>query len=146
MLDIQPVASTDIDEASAAGLNPAAITVSGGDDNNYDFIYVAGDLDITKAMLTVTADPQEKIYGSANPELTIIYSGFANSQDESALAVKPAASATVDENTVTGVYAGTITVSGGDDANYDFTYVPADFTDYQSHADSYSSCENKDLR
>ncbi len=128
VLDIQPVASTDIDEASAAGLNPAVITVSGGDDNNYDFIYVAGDLDITKAMLTVTADPQEKIYGSANPELTIIYSGFANSQDESALAVKPAASATVDENTVTGVYAGTITVSGGDDANYDFTYVPAGFT------------------
>ncbi len=88
----------------------------------------ASDLILPKAMLTVTADPQEKIYGSANPDLTIIYSGFMNSQDESALAVKPAASATVDENTVTGFYADAITVSGGDDANYDFTYLPADFT------------------
>ncbi|MFV0205012.1 beta-propeller fold lactonase family protein, partial [Empedobacter falsenii] len=37
---------------------------------NYDFTYKKADFDITKASLTVTADPQSKVYGSTDPRLT----------------------------------------------------------------------------
>ncbi|MGV0995357.1 MBG domain-containing protein [Empedobacter falsenii] len=37
---------------------------------NYDFTYKKADFNITKASLTVTADPQSKVYGSTDPRLT----------------------------------------------------------------------------
>jgi MBG domain (YGX type) len=52
--------------------------VAGGVDNNYSFIYVSGTLTINKAPLTADADDQTKVYGKANPALTITYTGFVN--------------------------------------------------------------------
>jgi hypothetical protein len=78
-------------------------------------------------MLTVTADAQTKVYGEANPELTFEYSGWKNNETESVLDTKPAAGTTVDNATPFGFYTYAITVTGGMDNNYDFTYVSADF-------------------
>ena len=128
MLDTKPVASTDIDLTSPAGLHSSAITVADGADNNYQFIYVPGDFNITQAMLTVTADAKSKVYGEDNPELTLMYSGFVQGEDESVLDTKPTLNTGLTPASVTGLYTNAITPAGAVDNNYDFTYVPANFT------------------
>ncbi|MFY9583327.1 MAG: kelch repeat-containing protein, partial [Candidatus Acidiferrales bacterium] len=50
---------------------------------NYDFPggnFIAGNLTVTKAHLTVTADPQTRAYGAANPTFTATLSGFQNGE------------------------------------------------------------------
>ncbi|WP_369412392.1 MBG domain-containing protein [Geotalea toluenoxydans] len=49
---------------------------SGAVSNNYNFTYVAGTLTVDKAPLAVTANNAGKIYGTANPALTVAYAGF----------------------------------------------------------------------
>ena len=68
-LATQPTASTTALTSSPVGTYP--ITVSGGVSANYNFVYVAGTLTVTKATLTVTADDKSKVYGTANPPLTV---------------------------------------------------------------------------
>ena len=128
VLTTQPVASTTVSTATSAGVYTGAITVAGGADENYAFSYAAADFTITKAMLTVTADAKSKLFGAANPLLTFTYSGWKNGNNESVLTTKPVASTTVDVSTAVGVWIGAITLAGGVDENYDFTYVAANFT------------------
>ncbi len=53
---------------------------------NYDFTpFVNGTLSITPAHLTVTADPQSRFYGAANPVFTATLSGFANGETDASL-------------------------------------------------------------
>ena len=119
-----PVASTTATTASAAG--DYSITVSGGVDENYTFSYTAGTLTINKATLTVTADDNSKVYGAANPELTFTYDGFVNEDRESDLATAPVASTTATTASAAGDYS--ITVSGGVDENYTFSYTAGTLT------------------
>ena len=128
VLDTKPNISTTVTPTTSAGVQSGAITLSGGSDNNYDFTYVPADFTVTKAMLTATAAAQTKVYGAANPALTFSYSGWKNSDTETVLDTKPNISTTVTPTTSAGVQSGAITLSGGSDNNYDFTYVPADFT------------------
>ena len=63
-----PIASTNVDESSPAGFYENAITVSGGEDQNYSFSYDFGDFNVTPAPLTITVTPgQSKIYGEGDP-------------------------------------------------------------------------------
>ncbi len=89
---------------------------------------VSQTLTVNKATLTVTADSQTKSFGAPNPTLTFQYSGWKNSDTETVLDTQPIASTTVSVTTSPGTYANAITVSGGIDNNYDFTYVSASFT------------------
>jgi hypothetical protein len=79
VLDSKPTASTTATKTTSVGTY--SIPVSGGVDNNYNFIYSAGTLTITKATLTATADNKTKLFSTPNPELTISYSGFANTDN-----------------------------------------------------------------
>ncbi|MBS0631647.1 MAG: hypothetical protein JSS11_07010 [Verrucomicrobia bacterium] len=81
---------------------------------------------VAPAPLTVTADDQTRVYGAANPALTLKYSGFVNHEDTSALTALPAAATTATVASAADTYA--ITVSGGSAANYAFTYVPGTLT------------------
>ncbi len=126
-LTTEPVASTTVSETTSVGTYTNDITLAGGDDENYSFSYIAADFEITKAELTVTANAQTKIYGDANPTLTFQYSGFMNGDDEEGITTEPVAATTVTETTSVGVYADDITLAGGDDENYSFAYVAADF-------------------
>ena len=128
LLATVPTASTQVGATTSAGTYADAITVSGGVDENYSFTYVAGDFTVTKASLTVTANDQTKVYGSANPALTVAYSGFVNGESASVLATAPTASTQVNATTNAGTYADAITVTGGVDENYSFSYVAGDFT------------------
>ena len=53
-----------------------AITASGAIDRDYSISYVDGNLDVTPAPLTITADDQTNVYGDALPVLTASYVGF----------------------------------------------------------------------
>ncbi|NEU06722.1 hypothetical protein GZH53_00195, partial [Flavihumibacter sp. R14] len=91
------------------GSYPGAITLAGGLDNNYSFSFVAGDFNVTKAVLTVTADNQSKVYGASNPALTFQYSGWVNGVE--AIDTAPTASTTVNGATNVGSYPGAITLA-----------------------------------
>ncbi len=126
-IDTPPAISTTVTSTTEVGTYTGIITLSGGSDNNYSFSFVSGGFEVTKAMLTVEADSQTKVYGSANPTLTFSYSGWKNTDSEATLDTKPTSETTVDVLTSVGTYTNVITVSGGLDRNYNFTYVPADF-------------------
>lgn len=123
-LDNVPIASSTADETTDAG--EARIIVNGGSDNNYDFSYAHGILTITKASLTATADNKVRSYGESNPEFSINYSGLANNDTMDDLDTPPTVSSTADETTGAGEVE--ITVSGGSDNNYEFSYVPGILT------------------
>lgn len=118
VLDTAPSASTTADATSNVGTY--AITASGGSDTNYAFSYMEGTLTVSQATLTATADNQTIGQGDALPAFTVSYSGFANGEDASVLDTAPTAGVSIADSSVPGTY--DITVSGGADANYSFTY------------------------
>jgi uncharacterized repeat protein (TIGR03803 family) len=124
VIDVLPTASTAATVLSPVGSYP--ITVAGGSDNNYTFTYVAGTLTIGKATLTATADNKSRDYGDANPPFTIAYSGFKNSENSGVIDVLPTASTAATILSPVGSYP--ITVAGGSDNNYTFTYVAGTLT------------------
>ncbi len=124
VLTTAATASTTADATSSVGTY--SITASGGVDDNYTFSYTDGTLTVNQATLTVTADDQSKVYGDANPTLTITYSGFVNGEDETVLTTAPTASTTANATSSVGTYA--ITASGGVDDNYTFSYTDGTLT------------------
>src|SRR5690606_16619607 len=98
----------------------------GGSDNNYNLNYVSGTLTITKRVLTATAVNASRTYGAANPTFSITFTGFVNSEDASVIDVLPVASTSATLTSSTGTYP--ITVSGGTDNNYSFSFVSGTLT------------------
>jgi len=128
VLQALPVTSTAINKESKAGLYKGAITVSGGSAINYKFNYIAGDITILKAMLTISADAKTMVFGTNVPMLTCQYAGWQNGQGESDLSMRPSAVTSISKLSDAGVYANAITLSGAVDEDYDFTYFPAALT------------------
>jgi gliding motility-associated-like protein len=124
-IDAAPSITTTVDGTTVVGSYSNAITLSGGSDNNYTFSLVSGDLEVTKAVLTATADNQTKVYGEANPTLTFHYSGWVNGIE--AIDAAPSITTAVDGTTVVGSYSNSITLSGGSDNNYTFSFVAGTF-------------------
>ncbi len=93
---------------------------------NYDFTFESSNFTINKKTITATAADKSKTYGEDNPELTFTYSGFVNGDNESDLTKAPVASTEATAASVAGNYK--ITVAGGVDENYDFTYNDATLT------------------
>lgn len=81
---------------------------------------------VNKTTLTATADDKSRAYGEENPPFTISYSGFVNSEDVSVIDVLPTASSTATPTTDVGTVP--ITVSGGSDNSYSFSYVSGTLT------------------
>ncbi|MDH5399916.1 MAG: MBG domain-containing protein, partial [Cyclobacteriaceae bacterium] len=93
---------------------PGAPALADGKDNDCD-----GTVD--KLMLTATLTDQTRVYGTANLAFTITYTGFAGTDDATAIDTPPTAATTATETSDAGTYA--IMASGGVDDAYDFTYV-----------------------
>jgi hypothetical protein len=102
-----------------------AITCSGGEDNNYTFVYQPGTLKIEKAELAVTAHSHTTTYGDPTPAFTFGYSGFKIDDDPADLNTAPTCSV-AGPHTDAGSY--TIVCAGGDDNNYKFLYVNGTLT------------------
>jgi hypothetical protein len=119
VINLFPTASSIADNFSNVGNYP--ILVSGGDDDNYEFNYIPGNLIIEKALLTATAENKVKYYGDANPPLTLTYTGFRNNDNQSKLDLLPSTSCSANEISDVGYY--DIVVKNGLDNNYNFSYL-----------------------
>ena len=109
---------------NASPVSPAGkydITVNGGNDENYEIECINSSLVIEKAVLTVTADNATRRYGEGNPVFSFSYKGFVNGETEAVLAVKPTATCEATPISQAGKY--DISISGGNDENYDFIYI-----------------------
>ncbi|WP_158826608.1 MBG domain-containing protein [Mucilaginibacter lacusdianchii] len=93
---------------------------------NYALTFVPANLTVKKAALTATADNQSKIYGQANPVLTVSYNGFVNSETKANLTTPATATTIAMAGSPVGTY--TITPSGAVAANYEITYVNGTLT------------------
>ena len=91
-LTTQPSVSTTATTSSPVG--SYAITANGAVDANYTISYVAGTLAVTPAALTITANSLSKVYGQANPALSVSYSGFVNGDSSTSLTTQPSVSTT----------------------------------------------------
>jgi hypothetical protein len=76
--------------------------------------------------LTVTANNQTKVYGAANPALTVSYSGFVNGDTVTSLTTAPSVTTTATTASAVGTYP--ITASGAVSANYTISYVSGTLT------------------
>lgn len=81
---------------------------------------------INKASLVAMADDKIRMVGDSNPLFTISYSGFKNSETSSVLDILPVAATTATTGSPAGTYE--ITVSGGSDNNYTFSYTNGTLT------------------
>jgi hypothetical protein len=114
-----PVAfSTTATERSAVGTYP--ITPSGAASPNYTLSFKPGALTVSRALLTVTAEPKTKSYGGPSPELTATYSGFVNGDTAANLAQPVLLSTTATASSPVGTYQ--IRVAGGESPNYTLAY------------------------
>lgn len=105
------------------GTDAGANTCSGAVDPYYIFTYVAGNVNIGKASLTITASSTTMTTGAIPPAVTPLYSAFAGSDTAASLTTAPTCTTTVTSSTPPGTYRGANTCSGAVDGNYNFTYV-----------------------
>jgi hypothetical protein len=95
-----------------------------GDNLNYATATLSVTLDISRAVLTITAENQTRAYGAATPPLTVRYSGFVNGDTlAGAVAGSPACTTSAQPASSAGTYpiecsAGTLSA-----ANYSFHFV-----------------------
>ena len=93
--------------------------------SNYALTFVAANLTITKATLTVTADNKSRPYGDPNPSLTATFAGFkfAESLATSGVAGAPALATTAAQSSPAGEYAITAGLGTLVSGNYAFAFV-----------------------
>jgi hypothetical protein len=107
---------------AASHVGAYAITASGAVDPDYTIGYVQGNLAITRARLTITADSQSIAFGAAPGPLTAQYVGFVNGDSPASLATLPLLSTTATPNSPAGAYP--IVATGVRAPDYDITLVP----------------------
>ncbi|KIO77135.1 hypothetical protein TH53_10850 [Pedobacter lusitanus] len=125
VLTVKPQISTTATINSAVGTY--AINAGSAVASNYKFSYQQGVLTITRAALAVKADDKSKVYGQANPELTLSYTGLAPQDNVAGLNLK----AVVGTIAVAGSGVNTypVTVSGLTvTTNYQVSYQPGILT------------------
>ena len=127
-LSSPPALTTSASAKSHVSGNPYLIIASGAVDPDYTVTYVAGDLTVTPAPLTITADDKSMDYGGAVPALTARYSGFIDGDTAANLTTPPTltAPATATAHVAQSPYI--ITATGAVDPDYSITYVPGKLT------------------
>ncbi|MBS1811756.1 MAG: Ig-like domain repeat protein [Acidobacteria bacterium] len=120
--------STTATTTSSVGLyaiNAAPGTLAA---TNYDFAFANGTLTIGQATLTVTAENKSRIYGAANPNFTIRYSGFANNDTETVLTGTPEVTTTATPNSVIGTYPISVKPGSLTATNYQLAFADGTLT------------------
>lgn len=103
------------------GQGTSDITASQASDGFYPAASVTRTLTVNKAPLTITVNNLVKFEGTANPPLTVSYSGFVLSETSAVLLTPPVLATTATTASTPGTYP--ITVTGATAANYDITMV-----------------------
>ena len=94
---------------------------AGATADNYSFTYVAGAVNVTKKLITVTASSHIATYGDVAPTVTPSYSGFMNGQNSSAFSTLATCSTTY--LTTSGFGSESTSCSGAVASNYSFSYT-----------------------
>ncbi|MGE0077819.1 MAG: LamG-like jellyroll fold domain-containing protein [Bacteroidales bacterium] len=115
--------SPDIDSLLNAGNNTLSVAFTPTDASNYNTVNKTVSLTVSKTMLTVSANDTSRVYGNSDPVFRLNYTGFVNGENTSVIDMLPIGSTKTSATTDVGSY--NIAVSGGNDNNYDFTYVGA---------------------
>jgi hypothetical protein len=114
-------------KVTITGAGTATITAHQPGNSLFDPVAgVSQVLTVGKAQLTATAEDKAKVYGQANPALTIAYTGFVNGDGANVLDTKPVATTTATMLSDAGEYP--VTVGGGADGNYEFSYTNGKLT------------------
>ncbi len=121
-------AYADKNAGNSKALTASSFITSGLDKSNYNLttITAATTGNITSKTLTAIADDKTKFQNTANPALTVSYSGFITGENSSVLTTLPTANTTATILSALGTYP--ITVTGGLAANYNFHYVAGTLT------------------
>ena len=123
------VVDSDAAPTTGVGSYAGVITASGQTSTNYTITYVAGNLTVTPAPLTITANSVTRVYGASDPALGVSYSGFVNGETSSVLGgTLSVVDSDAAPTTGVGSYAGVITASGPTSTNYTITYVAGNLT------------------
>jgi gliding motility-associated-like protein len=88
---------------------------------NYNDIILSANLTINKAVLTITANNQTKVYGQANPKLMVSYSGFVAGESPASLSTAAIATTIANTSSLVGNYP--ITVNGAAASNYTINHI-----------------------
>ena len=123
-LDTPAVLDTSALASSSVGSYP--ITVAGATAANYTITQLAGNLSVTRAPLTITADNNSKVYGAALSMFTASYSGFVNGDTASSLDTPVSLNTVASASSAVGGYP--ITASAAADANYTVAFVSGTLT------------------
>ncbi|MCX6785614.1 MAG: MBG domain-containing protein [Candidatus Komeilibacteria bacterium] len=107
-------------------LTPRGVVIDGNNGNNYSYTFNDTTGVITRVTLTITADDQSKVYGTANPNLTASYVGFMGEDTSTDLNTPASLSTSADETSPVSTYE--ITVSGATAANYDIAFASGTLT------------------
>lgn len=88
--------------------------------SNYVLSFTGATFTIVKKELIISADNKTRFFGSANPVLTLTYSGFVNGEDKAVLSAAASVSTSATITSPLGDYP--ITVGGAAAANYSIIY------------------------
>ncbi|RAJ20055.1 MBG-2 domain-containing protein, partial [Pedobacter cryoconitis] len=127
-LTTPPILATTATTASAVAGSPYAITASGVVSSNYAITYVPGNLTVSAAPLTITANNQTKVYGAALPILTASYTGFVNGDTQASLTTAPTLTTTATTASSVSGSPYAITATGAVNTNYTISYVPGNLS------------------
>ena len=112
---VKPNVLTDADAGSPVGRYSIGLS----DDNeaaNYEVSFLAGNLQVTPAPLSVLAVSDTVTYGEGLPAFQLRFSGFVNNEDESVLSEMPGISCQAGDKPGVGSYP--VSVTGGKASNY----------------------------
>ena len=129
VINTAPTGST-VYTATSGVPGPYDTECSGGSDNNYDFNYIDGQVDVAKKAIDVTASSHSVTYGDAKPTVTCSYdnSDFENGETDAVIDTAPTGSTAYNQfDGVAGAPYGT-SCAGGSDNNYSFNYSPGNVT------------------
>ncbi|HVX10740.1 MAG TPA: MBG domain-containing protein [Pirellulales bacterium] len=116
-----PSLSTTATATSHVSGSPYTITASGAVDADYTIRYVPGELTVTPATLTVTANNASRAYGAPNPTFTDTIGGFVNGDASSV--VDGAASLSTDATSTSRVGAHPIIAALGTLTAVDYAFA-----------------------
>ena len=115
-------------ENSPVGAYPITAAVGTLSSTNYAFSFVDGTLTIGPALLTVTAENQNRVYGATNPVFTASYTGFVNGDTASVLRGEPSLMTLATASSPVGTYPITAAVGTLSATNYAFSVLDGTLT------------------
>jgi hypothetical protein len=128
-----PSISTTASQGSGVGtysITPVLGTLSAP---NYVFSFVNGQLTVTKAGLTVTANNASRNFGDPDPPFSASYTGFVNSESPAVLSGAPAFSTTAIGTSPEGNYPLNVAIGTLTSPNYNFSFASGILTIFRQH-------------